>query len=196
LPLLSADLAWSDLGRLALWLGLLSRDREARVLALDCLIAGIEDGRADPEALAATLTRLRAGGWVKPNRIASALGEAARPSPLHALVAANLIEHHLAVRGPAAEDHPLLEVLNELLAGLDRAVAAGLRGPLAAIKGKGKAAILARTILARIGDRGPAQAAAGAAWLARVERGERWALGAPSFSAGLDPCGQSGSVQT
>lgn len=177
LPLLHPDLAWSELVRLALWLGLLSRDRDARALALDALIAGIDDGRADPQALAATLTRLSAGGWVKPNRVAAVLAEAARPSPLHGLVAGRLIECHLIARGVGGEDHPLLAVLNETLAGLDRPLDPALPGPLAVLKGKGKAATLARALVARNGEaRGPAnREALRAAWTARLERGARWA---------------------
>jgi hypothetical protein len=179
LPLLDPDLAWSDPGHLALWLGLLSRDRESRALALDGLIAAIEDGRADPHELAETLTRLRAGGWVKPNRIAAALAEGARPAPLHALIVSRLIEVHLADRGIGTEDHPILAVLTELLATLERPVAPELRETLGGLTGRGKAAVLARGILGRGGERhsSASQAAVRDAWVARLQRGERWAGG-------------------
>jgi hypothetical protein len=94
-PLLAPERAWSEVGQLLLWLGLVSRDRDARGVAVDALIAGIDDGRADPERPAAVLTRLRGGDWVKVNRAASALQEAARVSPLHALTVVRLLEHHL-----------------------------------------------------------------------------------------------------
>jgi hypothetical protein len=187
LPLLDPDRPSSDLGRLLLWLGLVSRDRDVRGVAMDALIAGIEDGRGAPQPLADVLDRLRDGGWLKLNRVASALQETARVSPLHALTVVRLLERHLAAR-PAltAEDHPLLGVLSELLAELDRPVTPEMRPVLARLVGKGKAATLARAIEGRGGSaRGPASRAATHAALAgRLALGERWHAAAAASDAG------------
>jgi hypothetical protein len=157
LALLPNGRPWTDLGRLLLGLALVSRDASVRGVAADVLIAGLTDGRAHPDDLAPVLAQIAAGGWMKRNRLAAALKEVARCSPLHALAVAVLIEGFLlGCESANADDLPLLQLLHEQATILGRPVAAPLRTllePLAARSGK--SALLAKDLLAAGG--GPTQ---------------------------------------
>jgi hypothetical protein len=150
LALLPAGRPWTAMGRLLLGLALVSRDTTLRGAAADVLITGLADGRAHPDELAPVLAQIAAGGWMKRNRLAAALGGVARSSPLHALAVAVLIEGFLLGCGATnADDLPLLQLLHEQATILGRPVASPLRallGPLAAKSGR--SARLAKDLLA------------------------------------------------
>jgi len=113
-PLFEPGRPWSELGVLILWLGLASRQGDLKGLAVDLLIEGIADGRAHPQALADVLTRLNEGGWLKAHRVAEALREVARVSPLHQWTAACIMEAALEVfLGQTGKANVALELLLE-----------------------------------------------------------------------------------
>jgi hypothetical protein len=80
-------------------------------LATDALIAAIDDGRLDACQLGATLAFL--APLTKCARLARTLGQAARVSPLHLLVVAQLIQ--AALRGDPAQAPRDIQALLELL---------------------------------------------------------------------------------
>jgi hypothetical protein len=143
-PLLDVDRPWTDVARVALWLGLLSRDDQARGMAIDALIEGIADGRADVRRLSATLLHIVGGGWVKLNRLADSLRAVARTSVLAELVVADILDRLIASwELPPRDGHHVLSLQIELLADLQQAPSAHARDALRAVKGSGKAAKLA-----------------------------------------------------
>jgi hypothetical protein len=182
-PLFEPDRPWSELAILTLWLSLLVRDADARGLAVDALVEGIEDGRAHPAPLADVLCRLAEGGVAKPNRLTESLAV----SPLHRLVVAEILEALIA-RGalPAHGLHQPLALLHDASIQLGRPVGAQARPQLEAIRGTGKAAKLARALLA-LEPRTEQDEALAQALESRLLRAERWS--APtSHRARTDEC--------
>jgi hypothetical protein len=189
-PLFEPDRPWSELGILALWLSLLVRDADARGLAVDALVEGIEDGRAHPAPLADVLCRLAESGVAKPNRLTESLTRVADVSPLHRLVVAEILEALIA-RGalPARGLHQPLALLHDASIQLGRPVGAHARPQLEAIRGSGKAAKLARALLAlephaECAEQGEALAQA---LESRLLRAQRWSACA-SHRARPDGC--------
>lgn len=176
-PLFEADRPWSDLGRLALWIALASRDGDLRRLAMDLLIEGIADGRAHPVELTGVLCRLSTGGWLKLNRLTETLAEVARVSPLHQWVVACIVESALDVfLAQSGKANLGLELLHEQLVALECGPAATTVERCTAITG-GKAGVTARAICA-LAERPLLQRSAKPlrlAWETRLGRVERWA---------------------
>ena len=83
-PLLEPDRPWTEMAVLAVWMALASKDTDARTAALDVLVESVSDGRAMPDQMGDVLSKLQRGRWLKLHRVADALGEIARLSPLHA----------------------------------------------------------------------------------------------------------------
>jgi hypothetical protein len=179
--LFEPDRPWSELGVLALWLGLIARDADVRGLAVDALVEGIDDGRAHPRPLSDVLCRLVAGGWVKLNRLTESLASVAAVSPLHRLVVAEVLEALLSQATlPKRGLHQPLELLLDVCSQLARPVGAPARKAFEAIAGSGKAARLARALLALETQpvcTEPSEALV-RALEARIERADRW--GAPT----------------
>ena len=167
---------WTGMAVLALTVGMASKEADCRRLATDALIEGIEDGRAHPAGLGHTLDGLTDKGWLKVNRVAESLSEVARVSPLHQLVVAQTLETFLATRGEMPRNvHLLLELLNELLAALDRNLPTATRERLQRVKGGSKTAKLAVLLASRTGEevgRGEREAVA-LALRTRLERARR-----------------------
>lgn len=157
LPLLPASRPWSEMGRLVLCLGLVSRDANLRSMAVDILSSGLADGRGHPDELAPVLVGIASGGWMKRNRLGAALKVVAGNSACHALAVIVLIERFLHGCGSAsADDLPLLEVLHEQTISLGRPVNEPMRAILAPLAARtGKSARLAQVLLAT--DRGTAK---------------------------------------
>jgi hypothetical protein len=176
--LLDPDTPLGPMARLLLAGALSSIRPELQGLATDALIAAVDDGRMDGGRLGGTLHCLFTGGLVKPNRLAKALRDAARVSPLHARVAAQALERALVGSAERHRDlHILLELLKELLIGIgerlsDPTVMTFLRG----LKISGKTAKLVQDLLALPEEPNPASRslAASRALAGRVERAERW----------------------
>jgi len=176
--LLAPDLPWSEMARLAIWIAMAGQDADARGLAVDVMIEGIQDGRAHPRELAEVLVKLTRGGWLKLNRLRAALGEVARVSSLHAQTVAHLLTDWLSGLSELPEDaHHLLGLLLELLIQLGLPVAPASRGILQGFKGSGKTAKLVKSLLNLQPD-APATALREAQLghlRVRIERAERWA---------------------
>lgn len=176
--LLDPDTPLRPMGRLLL-AGMLSSNRpELQGLAVDALVAAVDDGRIDGRLLGESVRQLLDAGLAKPARLAKAFADAARVSLLHARVVAQAIQR-LAVgqSHPPLGFHLLLELLRELLVETggwvdDPANRAGLEGLLTG----GKTARLVRDILAieAANARSTRAAALVRALWSRVERGERW----------------------
>lgn len=176
--LLDPDTPLRPMGRL-LMAGTLSSNRpELQGLAVDALVAAVDDGRIDGRLLGEATRQLLDAGLAKPARLAKAFADAARVSLLHARVVAQAIQR-LAVgqSHPPLGFHLLLELLRELLVETGQRVddpenRAGLEGLLTG----GKTARLVRDIVAieATDARSTRTASLARALSARVVRAERW----------------------
>lgn len=174
-PLLATDRPWNELTWLALWIALVSKDAGARGLALDVLIAGIEDGRALLKL--DVLLKLAAAEWFKLNRLADAAREVARVSPRHAWWCAELLQAFAAELTSWSSDiHHILALLLELLTQLQLSVSEQHRGRLAAQKSSGKSAKLHKALLdlQRSPSSAQRQRAHELGLEAALSRAERW----------------------
>lgn len=169
---------WSELSQVVLWLGLASRQGDLRGLSSDLLIEGIADGRAHPQTLAAVLIRLNQGGWLKAHRIAEALREVARVSPLHQWAAAGIVEAALEVFiGQTGKAHIALELLLEWLVESQAGPLPQTAERLTQLK-SGKAGVAAKAIVALAGRKSLAQSpqSLAQAWQVRRECLARWQI--------------------
>jgi Family of unknown function (DUF6493) len=161
---------------LAVAVALACRDADARQLAVDALIEAVADGRAHPAPLASALVRFQRAGWLKLNRLAAALAEIARPTPLHRLFVIGVLESFLAgLEKLPRNAHQVLEVVAECAAIVDHSLPADLAERWAKEKVGGKTGRLLAALRARAGQ-GPGAAerrAVAGAWaslFARVDR--------------------------
>lgn len=141
---------WGEEAHALALMGVLVREPEASGLAIDALAHGIDHGLFDPKTFAALLSRFEAGGWMKLNRLASALARVVAISPTHAAAISQglqawLSRFDLSERGA----HELLAVLDQAHAAMIMAVSAELAAKLRELEGASKTAKLARSILAR-----------------------------------------------
>lgn len=179
-PLLRVDQRWSDLVYVAICLGLVSKNSQTTGGAVDALIDGITDGRADALRLGATLVHVASGGWMKLNRLTDALREVVRTSVLAERVVGEILDRLIASWESLPRDgHHVLSLQVELLASLEHELSPQAREVLSGVKGSGKAVKLAKQLCAM--QSSPAsvpmkQAAIEAAEgrLARAERIDRY----------------------
>src|SRR5262249_39527721 len=94
-PLLHADVPLGPHATSLLALGLTAKDGSVSGLAVDVLLAAIEDGRLDPERLGNSMARALALAVGKYARYARSLGSVARASSLHAEAVRQTVEHAL-----------------------------------------------------------------------------------------------------
>ncbi|WP_254507506.1 DUF6493 family protein [Anatilimnocola floriformis] len=177
-PLLRPDVSWSELSWLAIWLALLSKDSSSRGMAIDVLITGIEDGRAQLQF--DVLAKLATGEWFKLNRLADAGREVARVSPRHAWWWAELLQRFLAQLATwPTEAHHLLTLLLELLSELQLSLNAEFRSTFESRTVTGKSAKVLKSILALQAKPNSAarQQAHSLALETALSRAERWAAG-------------------
>ena len=203
LPLLDPDVPLQPMGMLLLVTGLNAARCELSGLATDVLIAAINDGRLDGNDLGKTLAELAriniqppndAPAWNRPatqafpvpfvklNRWAKVLGDAARTSPLHARVISKAIPRML--RGESFDTrtttsrNTLLVLLKELLIETGEALTdPDARDYLSKHKNSGKTGSLIQELLnlKAVFDHPSRRAAAVQALALRVERAKRWA---------------------
>jgi hypothetical protein len=177
--LLDPDVPLRPMARLLLVGNFSANTPELQGLAVDALIAAIDDGRIDGQLLGETIHQLLCEGLAKPVRLAKALGDAARISPLHSRVVAHALQISMVGLSPPPRDfHVLLELLKELLIETgERLSAPGAEAYLRGLKVSGKTAKLTRDILSlqENPDSSSRPAAAARALAGRVERAERWA---------------------
>jgi hypothetical protein len=176
--LLDPDTPLRPMARLLL-AGTLSSNRpELQGLAVDALIAAVDDGRIDGRLLGEATRQLLAEGLAKPARLGKALGDAARVSPLHARVVVHALQRLGAGQSPPPLGlHALLELLKELLVETGQQVDdPEVRAALGRLPSSGKTGRLVRDILALEATNASSSRAAALARAlsSRVERGERW----------------------
>lgn len=179
-PLLEADRPISDMGCLALWLGLAGQDADARGYAMDVLAEGIQDGRIHPDMLSPVLVKLGKDDWIKLNRVGKVLCETAKLSPLHSLVIARTLEQWLENQDELSRDAShVLSALHEIMIELGISLSDKARKPLEKVKGSSKTAKLCKSLLNHAPDK-PTAAYDEALQLqleSRIQRAERWQNG-------------------
>lgn len=147
-PLFQRGRPWREPGHLLLCLGLVGKDADARGLAIDALIEGIDARLFDPELFASTIAQLAAGEWVKFNRLGNALMPVVEVSPLHAAVVSKALQRWLPMLDLRQKNaFRLLEVLVEAQALSDRPLGEDTRNVLATVTGGGKAAKIAKQLV-------------------------------------------------
>ncbi len=141
---------WGEAGHLLLCLGLAARDADVKGLAVDALIEGIDGRLFDPELFAGVAVRVAAGEWLKLNRMGDSLMTVVRVSSGHAAVIGRAVQAWLPDFDPTQTNgFALFEVLLEVQAVTGAALTPDARAALGRVAGSGKAAKLARQILAR-----------------------------------------------
>ena len=178
-PLFDPDTPFGDMARLAVALATLSRDPGASGMAVDALIALIDDGRCVGEEIGRTYAKMMpVKGLVQLNRMAKAWQVVAVQSALHRHVAIRAMTAILAeLRPPAPNDlHHLLSPLRDWQTAADEGLADAARPILESVNGSGKTASLATALLKRSGNAGPGGRAEvnAAALRGRIARARRW----------------------
>lgn len=141
---------WREPGHLLLCVALIGKDADARGLAVDALIEGIETRLFDPALFAATLAGLAEGEWVKLNRLGDALVQVIPTSPTHASVISAALQLWLP-RLDFQQNNAfrLLEVLLEAKALNGQPLGQAAQDTLAQVTGSGRAAKIARQLAAQ-----------------------------------------------
>jgi hypothetical protein len=140
---------WREAGHLLLALGLAGKDADAKGLAVDALIEGIDGRRFDPALFAATVGQLSEGEWIKYNRLGDALMQVVRVSDRHAAVVGDALRASLPNLDLSQRNaFHVLEVLVEAQATAPQPLAEKERAALGTLQGNSKGAKLARQLLA------------------------------------------------
>ncbi|MEL6706746.1 MAG: DUF6493 family protein [Pseudomonadota bacterium] len=139
---------WGEGGHLVLCLGLVGKDADAKGLAIDAMIEGIDNGAFQPTRFARIMQKLSDAEWVKLNRLGASLTQVAQTSPLHSNAMSQAMQLWLpsfdfAQRGA----FHVLESLSEAQASSGLPLSQGVRANLETLKGSSKAAKLAKTLL-------------------------------------------------
>lgn len=154
--------------------GLVAQRPEVHLLAVDALIATIEDGRVDAALLGPILRDGLESGRLPANRLAARLATVGEVSPLHFAIARDALERALDLQSRPNNLAALLELLDQWTARHATAFSdPAARAFLSSLTGSSKSAKLARSILAREGERPAFEAPLRLE--ARLRRGERWA---------------------
>jgi hypothetical protein len=180
---LDPDVPIGPSGLRLLGVALAAKDAHGRSLAVDGFIAAAEDGRVDPVALGHRLNDLLDSGIVNAARLASALGEVARASLLHADAVHAVLEHAFVGDDalPPRQLHHLLQLALDLSSELGRGIVfSDARAYLDRLRRSSpsfRQGRLAKDLLALdVPDEPPgaARAVSIAALQARIERAQRW----------------------
>lgn len=138
---------WREPEHLLLCVGLIGKDADARGLAVDAMIEGIEGRLFDPGLFAMVMIGLTEGEWVKLNRLGDALMQVTQTSPLHAFVVSEALQRWLPKLDLQQNNaFRLLEVLVEAQALTSRPLGREARGILGAVTGSGKAVKIAKQL--------------------------------------------------
>lgn len=139
---------WTEMVRLAIWTAIISSDADAKGIAIDLFIQGIDDARAHPEPMSETLLLLSEGGWIKPNRLSSTLEQVAQVSDLHRFVCLKILEPYLYKQNENIKNlHLIMELMLALYIELGLQPENYLLEKLKLIKGASKKAKAARALL-------------------------------------------------
>ncbi|KEO88642.1 hypothetical protein EH31_16940 [Erythrobacter longus] len=139
---------WGEAEHLLLSLGLVGRDADAKGLAVDAMVEGIETRQFNPACFADVIARVSAGGWLKYNRLGESLKQVVQVSPVHASATGAALQEWLPKfdLGQRNAFH-VLEALVEAQAIAPHPLSKEVRAALAKLKGKTKTAKLALQIL-------------------------------------------------
>lgn len=140
---------WGEGGHLVLCLGLVGKDADAKGLAIDAMIEGIDNGAFQPKRFAHIMQKLSGAEWVKLNRLGASLTQVAQTSPLQA----NAVSQAMQLWLPSFDftqrgSFHVLESLSEAQATSGQPLLPQMRAKLDTLTGKGKAAKLAKGLLA------------------------------------------------
>jgi hypothetical protein len=148
-PLLDPDVPLESYATLLLAFGLSAKDGSVHGVAVDILIAAIEDGRLDPERLGSDIAQIASVKLGKYSRWATTLASAARVGPLHVEAIRQTLEH--ALEGPEVaprEIGPLVDLFLQLCTQCGRGVKTAATRAFLETLPSGKAATAARRLLA------------------------------------------------
>jgi hypothetical protein len=172
--LLDPDVPFTDVAQLLIALALSQAEPEVTGLAVDALIEVIRDGRCVGPELGDVVGRLLLGDQVKLNRLAKHLEIIARVSAVHTHVCAQVAQVACSKITEIPNDmHYLLGPLLEWLTSLNQSVRPELR-PILEQTTRGKAAGLARRMLALQETSGVGVRVFREALQGRLERVRRW----------------------
>jgi hypothetical protein len=149
-PLLDSGTPLGKMGPILIALGLAAKEAGEGTLAADALATAIGDGRMTTGLLGAMLARLFSWDHIKMARVTNRLAQAVRISALHGSVIRESIAAGLEESPPMQPEAagPVLELFYELsIAAKSKPPAGKLRERLSAIKGKNRAAAMARKLL-------------------------------------------------
>jgi len=141
--------SWGEAGHLLLVLGLIGKDADAKGLANDALIEGIETRQFDPALFADVMARITAGEWVKYNRLGESLKQVVQVSSLHAAAIGEALQRwlpHFDLKQRNA--FHILEAFGEAQAMVPLPLSDDVRQTLGALSGSSKSARLAKQLLA------------------------------------------------
>lgn len=140
---------WGEAEHLLVSLGLIGKDADAKGLAIDAMIEGIETRQFNPGLFAGIMARLADGGWLKYNRLGESLKQVVQVSPIHARAIGAALQDWLP-RFDLSQRNSfhVLEALVEAQAIAPQPPSEALRAHLGELKGKTKTAKLARQLLA------------------------------------------------
>jgi hypothetical protein len=149
LPLLDKFRPLCSMSARALWIGSVSKDSNARSMAVEVWVTLIAEDRSDVETLVSALDDVVKGGWVKFNRVGELMAEISRVSPQHAYLITSVLEGLLCRLDIPTKDIPkLLEPLNECCEQLGRCIGDSLKQKLVLVK-SGAAKAIAKTLCER-----------------------------------------------
>ena len=180
-PLFDPDVPIDVTAALAILVGLSGKDEEVALAAKDALIAAISDGRVVSASLYGAIEVIAPAYWFKVNRITPRLAEIGSASPLHAWVAARVLEHLArSCRDLAKDGNHIFAALLELLVEHGLGLEASTADALGTVKGSGKSAKLAKQLLALEPKAGRMNVVYDAVLETRIARAERWAFSVDS----------------
>lgn len=142
---------WREAGHLLVCIGLVGKDTDARGLAIDALIAGVENGCVDINLLTETLVKLSNGEWLKLNRLGDNLLQVSQVSILHAWIISEVIQQWLSkVDIKQRYIFRMLEVLRESQFTIRQPLNLKTKEKLEEFSGSAKAAKVARELLSEM----------------------------------------------
>ena len=140
---------WGEAEHLLATLGLVGKDADAKGLAVDAIIEGIDAQQFNPVHFAKVMAQVSAGEWLKYNRLGDSLKQVVQVSPVHASAIGAALQEWLPDfdLGQRNALH-VLEALVEAQAVAPQSLSEENRRVLGKLKGKTKTAKLAQQLLA------------------------------------------------
>jgi hypothetical protein len=148
-PLLDPAIRLTELANVALGLGLVAQDADARQMAIEVVASAMRDGRCGGRTLGVTIGRLaQTDGVVKLGRVGKAVTNIALQGPAQRLACVVLLEEVLASFQAIPQDAlQLLVPYHELLIDTGQTPHARIVSLMKCVKGSSKTAAITREIL-------------------------------------------------